>query len=309
MESSQKQIETHLQVKSTSFIITIANFSSITSKNGVYSITPLFQLYKHHNHMGCELTMYVRGNSIIIEMAVTEKNSPAKKSYNFNIVRSDGQLCSLPLIHSMNSTHTNCHCTYLSRTHIMHKASQLLHQDKLTLLLVIENIMHALFNSVPLNPTTSKPQEVQTFIDTGKFSDITIVVKPVHFRAHKFVLAARSDVFNAIFTYKTMDMQFNCVEIVDLDIEVVQEMLRYIYTDTVHNMEETVSGLLAAADKYNLKGLTRMCEEHLYTHLTVETAVTTLLLARIYDLSQLLETTKSFIADNKIEIYSASPLQ
>ena len=54
----------------------------------------------------------------------------------------------------------------------------------------------------------------------------------------------------AMFEHETnREVQENRVVITDVDVEVFQELLRYIYVGMVSNMEQNADGLLAASDK------------------------------------------------------------
>ena len=52
-----------------------------------------------------------------------------------------------------------------------------------------------------------------------------------------------------------LSQQTNRVDIPDVDHEVVQEMLRFVYTGEAPNLDKMADDLLAAADKYALERL------------------------------------------------------
>lgn len=106
-----------------------------------------------------------------------------------------------------------------------------------------------------------------------KFSDVILVVGGEIFRTHKCILANRSPVFAAMFERCMKGKAENRVEIKEIDHNVFQEMLRFIYTGKVIGIENIVKGLLAAADKYSIEGLKVMCEETLFKNVSTENAV------------------------------------
>ena len=78
------------------------------------------------------------------------------------------------------------------------------------------------------------------------------------FHCHKFMLARKSDVFDAMFSHEFSEKHDNKVVIEDLEAEAVLEMLRFIYQGKVQQMERVNKSVLFAADKYNiveLKGI------------------------------------------------------
>ncbi|XP_011863894.1 PREDICTED: speckle-type POZ protein A-like [Vollenhovia emeryi] len=123
--------------------------------------------------------------------------------------------------------------------------------------------------------------------ENEKFCDVTLAVHDKEFRAHKVLLAAQSPVFSAMFEHDTEESKKNHVDIIDVDAKVLKEMLRFIYTGKVVNLDVMANDLLAAADKYELKRLKALCEEVLYNTLTCENVADILILADLYCSDQL----------------------
>lgn len=71
------------------------------------------------------------------------------------------------------------------------------------------------------------------------------------FKAHKAILAARSPVFAAMFEHAMEESRANRVEITDVEPDTLAEVLRFIYTGRVVDLDNPNSAqdLLAAADK------------------------------------------------------------
>uniref|UniRef100_A0A0K0G2F4 BTB domain-containing protein n=1 Tax=Strongyloides venezuelensis TaxID=75913 RepID=A0A0K0G2F4_STRVS len=53
------------------------------------------------------------------------------------------------------------------------------------------------------------------------------------------------------------------IKIVDFKVDVVKEMLDYIYTDEAPNLKEMANEVLTIADRYGLGGLKSMAIKHL----------------------------------------------
>ena len=66
---------------------------------------------------------------------------------------------------------------------------------------------------------------------------------------------ARSQVFAAMFEHDMEEAKHNRVEVKDVDSEVMDQMLRFIYTGKAPDLERMAAELLAAADKYALDRL------------------------------------------------------
>jgi speckle-type POZ protein len=68
-----------------------------------------------------------------------------------------------------------------------------------------------------------------------------------------------------MFSHPTKEVLSGKVEVKDVDPDVFQEILRFIYTGKTQStaMDKMALGLLAAADKYLLEDLKTRCENHL----------------------------------------------
>ncbi|CAF1200391.1 unnamed protein product, partial [Adineta ricciae] len=133
---------------------------------------------------------------------------------------------------------------------------------------------------------------------SAKMSDIKIKVNvsPVHhsdisgidedsspstvtFNAHKLILAARSPVFAAMFSNRTLENTTNTIEINDLRSETIQSMLEYIYTGKVNDIKKSTVELYRCADKYQLEDLRLQAEMALMSSISIDTSAEILLLA------------------------------
>ena len=133
----------------------------------------------------------------------------------------------------------------------------------------------------------------KNLIDTKTLTDLVIQVQEEKFDAHKIILSARSSVFLAMFQSDLTEKQTNTVKIEDIEPAVFKEVLRFIYTDQVENMDELAEGLLAAAERYMLELLKEKCASHLATKITVENCAHLLLLADLHSAAVL----KTFVLD------------
>lgn len=141
-------------------------------------------------------------------------------------------------------------------------------------------------------------------LETGKFSDITLVMDGGReLKAHKNILSMRSEVFAAMFEHQLLEENtLNRVYINDLDFEVVGEMLTFIYSNKAPNISKYAEDLLMAADKYALRNLKLMCEVFLDRDRTIDTALSTLVLADRHKSELLRLRTIHFIKANLTKV-------
>ncbi|XP_071930302.1 BTB/POZ and MATH domain-containing protein 4 isoform X2 [Coffea arabica] len=140
-------------------------------------------------------------------------------------------------------------------------------------------------------------------------SDIIFNVSGEIFHAHKLVLAARSPIFRSDF-FDGSEGNLQEIIVTDMEPNVFEAMLHFIYRDTLVEDELVASSsssnpsdsltakLLAAADRYDLGRLRRMCESYLCKEICVNSVAKTLALADCYHAAELKAVCLRFAAEN-----------
>jgi speckle-type POZ protein len=123
-------------------------------------------------------------------------------------------------------------------------------------------------------------RQLEELFEKMPLSDVTFYVRGRHFAAHKTILAMRSPVFAAMFQHPTKEELASKVEVEDIDPDVFQEVLRYLYTGLTRSttMDVMAPELLAAADKYLLDQLKTRCETHLIRQMSAKNCLNMLTL-------------------------------
>ena len=150
---------------------------------------------------------------------------------------------------------------------------------------------------------TDISRSFSTSINNG---DVTFVVGEKEFQAHKFILAARSPVFVAMFQHDMKEIALNRVNIVDIEPDIFQALLRFIYTDQVDLTIETSKDLLAAANRYFLDLLKATCESFLIKELTAENCSEMLVQAHTLDALNLKKAAVNFIRKSPAVVIETS---
>lgn len=128
------------------------------------------------------------------------------------------------------------------------------------------------------------------------------MVDGTELKAHKAVLSARSPVFNAMFEIEMLENRENLIRIEDFSKEVVEELLKFIYSGKVNNLAKVAKDLLSAADKYELPQLSELCEQFLMSDLSVESAPEILVLSHLHKAVKLKSVVVDFIITNRKEV-------
>lgn len=141
----------------------------------------------------------------------------------------------------------------------------------------------------------SQENDCSRLFENAALSNLTISVENREFKVHKEILAAKSSVFLAMFETEMKEKRENHVEIEDIEANIFQEFLRYIYTNTINNLNTYAEKLYKAADKYDLSNLKLICIDELSKSLNVENAIDILSFADENNETILKEKTMDFI--------------
>uniref|UniRef100_A0A8D8K3D7 Protein roadkill n=1 Tax=Culex pipiens TaxID=7175 RepID=A0A8D8K3D7_CULPI len=151
-------------------------------------------------------------------------------------------------------------------------------------------------------PQSTLAKDYADLLSSNQSSDITIKVGQRTFHAHKVVFIARSKVFAAMFQHDMLEAQRNEIVIPNMDPQVFEEVLRFIYTDKVEGLPQMAYELLEVAEKYDLARLKVICENELLTGITVNAATKTLEFADMYRAEKLKAKTLHFLNRNLRQI-------
>jgi speckle-type POZ protein len=169
-------------------------------------------------------------------------------------------------------------------------------------------VLQVMFEFQPKNTTnTTKLNEklahISKLLDFNLLFDVQMVVKGRSFGAHWPILVAASPVM-AAFYESGLEGSPKSINIDDMEPEVFEQMLRFMYTGEAPELQEFAEDLFVAAEKYQLKFLKEECEQHLSTDISIDNAVRRLLLARDHSSSTLMESSLQFLSKHQEEIWT-----
>uniref|UniRef100_A0A0N5CBT9 Speckle-type POZ protein n=1 Tax=Strongyloides papillosus TaxID=174720 RepID=A0A0N5CBT9_STREA len=194
---------------------------------------------------------------------------------------------------------------FVNRDFLFSKWSGLLVNDRLTILCeteIIELGPEKHDNSeTSINITIPESKLSLDYADmfgSPFFTDCSIKAEDTEIKVHKVILCARSSVFSDIFKNTLEKLQTNVIEIEGFSVEVVREMLKYIYKDEVSNIQSMAADVLAIADKFKLDRLKVIASKYLCGDLTIENACERFILSEKFSSQELKEFCQTFIIDN-----------
>ena len=148
-------------------------------------------------------------------------------------------------------------------------------------------------------------QYMSQLLTTGDMSDVTFIVKGEELNAHKNIVSI-SPVLAAMFQGHFKEGRSNCVNIDDIDCNVFEQLLHYIYTGTAPLCDEQTmtEPLFLAADKYQMEGLKDVCVNILIDKLSLENVVHFLVVGHLYSAPTIEEASFQCLVKHRGKVWS-----
>jgi len=135
--------------------------------------------------------------------------------------------------------------------------------------------------------------------------DVKFVVKSQPIGAHVNVVVPFSPVMAAMLDNdRFQEGLTKTVHIDDMEPDVFKEMLRYLYTGTVPQLEQMTESLFVAADRFQIQGLKFLCQQRMLSKLNKNNAIRYLVLAHLHSFPELVERCYHVIEYNRKEIWA-----
>lgn len=109
---------------------------------------------------------------------------------------------------------------------------------------------------------------------SGENSHTSVLNHSIHPLKSCYCISDSSPVLASIIFNMTFDKNESLIDLgEDIGADVVEELIRYVYTGRVEAIEEIADRLVAAADKYELPNLKMLCESVLTQQVRMENAI------------------------------------
>ncbi|XP_057318314.1 speckle-type POZ protein B-like [Microplitis mediator] len=239
------------------------------------------------------ISLYLGGN--IVESKIRIK-------YSLFILDNKDERQFIHTYYSTRSKSSDRGCSqFLEIKQLLENENDFLTNDTLTI--CVELTVYDDYKSFPAefqlqSPKRQRTDDLRELYDSKTNSDVILAVGDKIFKAHKLILSARSPVFFAMFTHEMKEKKENTVTISDIDPEIFEKILKFIYTDNIDDLDADAECLLELADKYQLLELKRLCEESLSKSVSIDNAIQLMILADLHNADKLLEFIFEFIIRN-----------
>jgi len=136
---------------------------------------------------------------------------------------------------------------------------------------------------------TQLAKDVASLFRSKDHSDVIIRCGDKVYDCHKTILTSRSPVMKTMLESNMKEKITGDIEIKNMDHEVLEDFLKYIYSGFAPNIEEHTVELFAAADQYQIEKLKELCEMKLCSILNITNCIEFLILGDLHQ-SQALKT-------------------
>ncbi|KAI6210370.1 Speckle-type POZ protein B-like protein [Aphelenchoides besseyi] len=125
----------------------------------------------------------------------------------------------------------------------------------------------------------SSHNELGLLFNNSFFSDAEIHVDGKVFKVSRLLISGSSPIFRAMFDRETEEQKSGVITIKDVNANIVEAMLFYIYTNEVKDLKEIAAQLLPIADSYQVNPLVKKCTDSIVVNLSVKNVLPILELA------------------------------
>ena len=235
----------------------ILNFLNLNLNHGEYIASPPFILIgKDGIQKKFYLRLYPKGNReadcVEVYLASYDSLKSCTLSYKVSILDKDEK----QLIHITVKDQTYCEkglgwgAKLVEIQKLQSQEEILLPNGTLTILFELD-----IFKDKPKDPTMCLVDDLETLASNDELTDIEIHCKDTMIKAHKAILGSRSSVFKAMFTNACKESQTGSVTINNMEPEVLQDLITFMYSCKVKKLKENVADLFIAADMYMMESL------------------------------------------------------
>ena len=141
-----------------------------------------------------------------------------------------------------------------------------------------------------------------TFFQKNMYTDVTIRIQGVEYKAHRVVLASCSPYFNAMFTSTLGEPKSDLIEIKGTSTRAFIELLEYMYTGNIDINEENIEELLETCCLFQVVSVKNACQCYLKSQLVSENCIGIRYIAERFSCAELLGSANDFIVENFNEV-------
>jgi leucine-zipper-like transcriptional regulator 1 len=151
--------------------------------------------------------------------------------------------------------------------------------------------------------------DLRSFVNDEKLSDITFIVEDEPIYAHKLMLM-RCSYFQALFSGHMRESNMDTIRIEQIRYPIFLGILEYLYTDQLSSMPfHAAMEYFEAADLFCIPRLKTMCEKRMLQHITIDSAPSIFHAADVHSATALRQKAKKYILTHFEDVSKTSSFE
>ncbi|XP_053324262.1 kelch-like protein 40 [Spea bombifrons] len=138
---------------------------------------------------------------------------------------------------------------------------------------------------------------LKDMLDHNKFIDCVLKIKEKEFPCHRLVLAACSPYFRAMFLSDLDESKKKEIDLEDVDPDVMEKILHYIYTSEIEITEANVQDIFSVANMFQIPSIFTVCVSFLQKKLCLSNCLAIFRLGLMLDCPRLAVSARDFLCD------------
>lgn len=138
---------------------------------------------------------------------------------------------------------------------------------------------------------------LKDMLDNNKFIDCVLKIKGKEFPCHRLVLAACSPYFRAMFLTDLEESRKKEIDLEDVDPDVMEKILNYIYTSEIEITEKNVQDIFSVANMLQIPSIFTVCVSFLQKKLCLSNCLAIFRLGLMLDCPRLAVSARDFLCD------------
>jgi leucine-zipper-like transcriptional regulator 1 len=178
--------------------------------------------------------------------------------------------------------------------------------DRLNSFINFDFAMYDLSFDIPVSVLIN---DLRSFVNNEKLSDITFIVEDEPIYAHKLMLM-RCSYFQALFSGHMRESNMDTIRIEQVRYSIFLGILEYLYTDKLSSMPfHAAMEYFVAADLFCIPRLKTMCEKRMLQHITIENASSIFHAADVHSATALRQKSKKYILTHFEDVSKTSSFE
>lgn len=134
-------------------------------------------------------------------------------------------------------------------------------------------------------------------LENEKFVDCVLKIQDKEFPCHRLVLAASSPFFKAMFLSELEESKKREIVLKDVDPNVMEMILRYLYTSDINLTEQNVQDIFMVANMYQIPSIFSVCLSYLEEKMVLGNCLAIFKLGLLLDCPRLTLGAREFICE------------